>query len=52
MNIKFAYLGHSTLSSVAGGQLLSLAPNLASPPAWARLRDATPPTHNETYPGL
>ena len=29
MNIKLAYLGHSTLSSVAGGQLLSLAPNLA-----------------------
>ena len=29
MNIKFAYLGHSTLSPVAGGQLLSLAPNLA-----------------------
>src|SRR5215813_130096 len=29
MNVKFAYLGHSTLSSVAGGQLLSLAPNLA-----------------------
>ena len=29
MNVKFAYLGHSTLSPVAGGQLLSLAPNLA-----------------------
>src|ERR1044071_3957194 len=29
MNMKFAYLGHSTLSTGAGGQLLSLAPNLA-----------------------
>ncbi len=29
MNIQFAYLGHSTLSPIAGGQLLSLAPNLA-----------------------
>src|SRR5580765_7265171 len=32
MNIKFAYLGHSTLSSAAGGQVLSLAPNLAREP--------------------
>jgi len=32
MNIQFAYLGHSTLSPIAGGQLLSLAPNLAREP--------------------
>ncbi|HEX9046198.1 MAG TPA: metal-binding protein [Verrucomicrobiae bacterium] len=29
MNLKFSYLGHSTLRSTAGGQLLSLSPNLA-----------------------
>ncbi len=32
MNVKFAYFGRSTLSSVASGQLLSLAPNLAREP--------------------
>jgi len=32
VNIQFAYLGHSTLSPIAGGQLLSLAPNLAREP--------------------
>jgi hypothetical protein len=32
VNLKFAYLGHSTLSPIAGGQLLSLAPNLAREP--------------------
>ncbi len=29
MNVRFAYLGHSTLGPTAGGQLLSFAPNLA-----------------------
>ena len=29
MNIKFSYLGHSGMSPIAGGQLLSFAPNLA-----------------------
>ena len=29
MNVKFAYLGHSALTPIGGGQLLSLAPNLA-----------------------
>lgn len=29
MNLKFAYLGRSALTPFAGGQLLSLAPNLA-----------------------
>lgn len=28
MNLKFAYLGHSSLSQTANGQLLSFAPNL------------------------
>ena len=32
MNLKFAYLGHSTLSPLSGGQLLSLAPNLSREP--------------------
>lgn len=32
MNLKFAYLGHSALSPAAGGQILSLAPNLAREP--------------------
>jgi hypothetical protein len=32
MNVKLAYLGHSGMSPVAGGQLLSLAPNLAREP--------------------
>ena len=32
MNVKLAYLGRSTLSSTAGGQLLNLAPNLAREP--------------------
>lgn len=32
MNVKFAYLGRSALTSTAGGQLLSLAPNLAREP--------------------
>ncbi len=32
MNIKFAYLGRSTLSPISGGQLLSLAPNLSREP--------------------
>ncbi len=32
MNLKFAYLGRSTISPVAGGQLLSLAPNLSREP--------------------
>src|SRR5436190_2988329 len=32
MNVKFAYLGRSALSPVAGGQVLSLAPNLAREP--------------------
>jgi hypothetical protein len=29
MNLKLAYLGHSTLAPAPGGQLLSLAPNLS-----------------------
>lgn len=29
MNLKFAYLGHSALRPIAGGQLLSLSPNLS-----------------------
>ena len=29
MNVKFAYLGRSAMRSMAGGQLLSLAPNLS-----------------------
>jgi len=29
VNMKFSYLGHSSLTSTAGGQLLSFAPNLA-----------------------
>ena len=29
MNVKFSYLGRSALSPIAGGQLLSFAPNLA-----------------------
>ena len=32
MNLTLAYLGRSSLSSTAGGQLLSLAPNLAREP--------------------
>jgi len=32
MNVKLAYLGHSGLSAIAGGQLLNLAPNLAREP--------------------
>src|SRR5881394_3889067 len=32
MNVKFAYLGRSALSPVAGGQMLNLAPNLAREP--------------------
>jgi hypothetical protein len=32
MILKFAYLGHSTLNSGGGGQILSLAPNLAREP--------------------
>ena len=32
MNLKFAYLGRSALSPIAGGQLLNLAPNLAREP--------------------
>ncbi len=32
MNLKFAYLGRSVLSPIAGGQLLSLAPNLSREP--------------------
>jgi hypothetical protein len=32
MNMKLAYLGHSTLSPIAGGQLLSFAPNLSREP--------------------
>jgi len=32
MNLKFAYLGRSSVSPIAGGQLLSLAPNLAREP--------------------
>ena len=32
MNLKFAYLGRSAMSPIAGGQLLSLAPNLAREP--------------------
>ena len=32
MNLTLAYLGRSALSSTAGGQLLSLAPNLAREP--------------------
>jgi hypothetical protein len=32
MNLTFAYLGHSTLSPTAGGQVLSLAPNLSREP--------------------
>jgi hypothetical protein len=32
MNLKFAYLGRSALSSIAGGQLLSLSPNLSREP--------------------
>ncbi len=32
MNVKFAYLGRSALSPITGGQLLSLAPNLAREP--------------------
>lgn len=29
MNLKFSYLGHSTMRPMAGGQLLSFVPNLA-----------------------
>jgi hypothetical protein len=29
VNLKFSYLGHSGLSSIPGGQMLSLAPNLS-----------------------
>ena len=32
MNLTFSYLGHSGLSSVGNGQVLSLAPNLAREP--------------------
>lgn len=32
MNLKFAYLGRSTLSSTGSGQLLNLSPNLAREP--------------------
>lgn len=32
MNLKFAYLGHSGITPVNGGQLLSLAPNLSREP--------------------
>ena len=32
MNLKLAYLGHSTMNPIAGGQLLSLAPNLSREP--------------------
>jgi len=32
VNLKFAYLGRSALSPIAGGQLLNLAPNLAREP--------------------
>jgi len=32
MNLKFAYLGRSAMSDLAGGQLLSLSPNLAREP--------------------
>lgn len=32
MNLKFAYLGRSTLSPISGGQMLSLAPNLSREP--------------------
>jgi hypothetical protein len=32
VNLKFAYLGRSTLSPLSGGQLLSLAPNLSREP--------------------
>jgi hypothetical protein len=32
MNLKFSYLGHSRLSPIPGGQLLSFAPNLAREP--------------------
>jgi hypothetical protein len=32
VNLKFAYLGHSTLSPMGSGQLLSLAPNLSREP--------------------
>jgi hypothetical protein len=32
LNVKFAYLGHSSLSPVAGGQMLSLTPNLSREP--------------------
>jgi hypothetical protein len=32
VNLKFAYLGRSTLSPISGGQMLSLAPNLSREP--------------------
>ena len=32
MNIKLAYLGHSSLSTIGSGQLLNLAPNLSREP--------------------
>jgi hypothetical protein len=32
MNVKLAYFGHSTMERTAGGQMLSLAPNLAREP--------------------
>jgi hypothetical protein len=32
VNVKFAYLGHSSLTPVNGGQLLSFAPNLSREP--------------------
>ena len=37
MNVKLAYLGHSGLSAIAGGQLLNLAPNLAREPVSLRI---------------
>jgi len=32
VNIKFSYLGHSTMNPITGGQLLNFAPNLARAP--------------------
>src|SRR5215212_1416333 len=32
MNVKFAYLGHSALKPIAGGQILNFEPNLSREP--------------------